>query len=80
MDSAPELRGFVAPGTPPLGVRLDRMWILLNRLLERHRRFGKCGCGRPKDQADHKSCSDCAAGERTHARGKRLRAEKGLET
>lgn len=77
MNDAPKITGFVAPQTLPRAVRLDRTWISLNRLSERHRRVGRCGCGRAKEQADHKVCRDCQAGERVHAKAAKLRGADG---
>jgi hypothetical protein len=76
MVDRPDIRGFVAPGTLPIAVRLDRTWVLRNRLSERHRRAGRCGCGQSREQEDHKVCAACAAGDRVHKRGERLRSKK----
>jgi hypothetical protein len=68
--------GFVAPcGRDPLGVRVDDTWRARLRLHARLRKAGRCGCGRPKEDANHKLCPLCWKVGTIEDRGRKLREE-----
>jgi hypothetical protein len=66
--------GFVAPhGRDPLGVRVDATWRARLRHSARLKRSGRCGCGRPKVDENHKQCPLCWTVGKVEDRGRRLR-------